>query len=58
MGKAIEAPLKSIELKVEYESRNSFQGELYPDNLYKSFNKEEGNDVFNQPSIMSDLARS
>ena len=43
---------------MKYESRTSFQGELYPDDLYKSFNREEGKDVFNQPSINSDSARS
>ena len=43
---------------MKYESRTSFQGELYPDDLYKSFNREEGKDVFNKPSINSDSARS
>jgi hypothetical protein len=44
---------------VEYESRNSFQGELYPDDhLYKSFIREEGKDIFNEPKIMIDSAKS
>ena len=44
---------------MEYESRNSFLGELYPDDhLYKSFIREEGKDIFNQPKITSDSARS
>lgn len=43
---------------MEYESRNSFQDELYTDDLYESFNREKGKDVSNQPSIISDSARS
>ena len=43
---------------MEYESRNSFQDEIYTDDLYKSFNREKGKDVFNQPSILSDSVKS
>ncbi len=58
MGKAIEAPLQSIELKVKYESRSSVRGEICTDELYKSFNREKAKDIFNPPSRMNDSATS